>query len=425
MTRSDAFDLAFKVFSYFLCICCAIYFTVQCIQHFMLDEDVTKIEYRKFHEDTEAIYPSITYCIKNPVVSKDNDLIWKKYGDKDPKELRNDYIKYLSGLESSDVFSEKDYDIITKQLETFVEEVVIAFDSNTFVTWKLENKSLILTDAYRKYATEKNQNTEGHEEVEYLTNEEKQKIASPKFYITQRSTKEKCYTFDVPYIENVRVDSFHLHLDPYELFNINKEKNKKMINPQEYQSYFRMYFHYPNQKLLALSKRSILQSAIDSSLQYNRQHFLKNIEVLRRRNKRSQPCITEKEYDKIIIEETIESFGCKLPNIDEKNNASICMGRAISSKFYNAISKKQHRPPCQGIQAINIQDKEFERSVGMKNDEKKISKVPRKLVQRIYFEDSYFKEMIYIKDYTFLSLFANAGGYIGKESKTYFSISNS
>ena len=413
MTRSDVFDFAFKVLSYFLCICFAIYFTLQCIQHFMLDEDVTKIEYRKFHEDIEAIYPSITYCIKNPVVRKDNDLIWKKYGDKDPKELRTDYMNYLSGLQHSDVFSEKDYDIITKQLETFLEEVVIVFDSNTFVTWKLENRSLILTDAYRKFTTEK-ENTESHEEVEYLTDQEKQKIASPKFYITKRSMKEKCYTFDVPYIEKVRVDSYNLHLDPYELFDFNKEKNKKMINPQEYQRYFRVYFHYPYQKLLALSVRSVFQSAINSSLQYNRQHFLKNIEVLRRRNKRSQPCIADKEYDKIIIQETIESFGCKLPNIDMKNNASICMGRAISSRFYNAIFKKQHRPPCQGIQTINIQDKEFETNNRKRDDEKKITKVPRTLVQRIYFEDSYFKEMIYIKDYTFLSLFANAGGYIGK-----------
>ena len=48
-----------------------------------------------------------------------------------------------------------------------------------------------------------------------------------------------------------------------------------------------------------------------------------------------------------------------------------------------------------------------------KTDEKESSKITRKLAHRIYFEDDYFKEMIYIKDYTFLSLFANAGGYIG------------
>ena len=52
----------------------------------------------------------------------------------------------------------------------------------------------------------------------------------------------------------------------------------------------------------------------------------------------------------------------------------------------------------------------------LKDDDEKASKITRKLNHRISFQDNYFKEMIYIKDYTFLSLFANAGGYIGKLS---------
>ena len=126
MTRSFILDFVFKGLSYVLCVCFAIYFTVQCINHFMLDEDVTKIEYRKFHEDSSAIYPSITYCIKNPIASKENTLIWKKYGNKDAKELRNAYLDYLAGLEGSDIFSETDYDMITKNLETYLNEVEIA-----------------------------------------------------------------------------------------------------------------------------------------------------------------------------------------------------------------------------------------------------------------------------------------------------------
>lgn len=378
----------------------------------MLDEDVTKIEYRKFHEDSSLIYPSITYCIKNPIASKENTLIWKKYGNKDAKELRNAYLDYLAGLEGSDIFSETDYDMITKNLETYLNEVEIVLESNTFVQWRLENNAFLLTEAFRSYKAERD-GTES-DVVEYLTTKEKEQISSPKFYVSLRSKKEKCYSFDVPFIKNVNVNSFILHLDPYNLFGINKTENTEMINPQEYQKYFRLYFHYPHQKLLALSRRSIFQSAINSSLQYNRQHFLKNIEVLRRRDKRSQPCIAEKEYDNIAIQETVEAFGCKLPNIDIENNASICNGKVISSKFYNAIFKNQHRPPCQGIQTINIEDKEFETMERKKTNEKKASKVLRKLVHRIYFEDDYFKEMIYIKDYTFLSLFANVGGYIGK-----------
>ena len=48
MKRSLILDFVSKGLSYVLCVCFALYFTVQCIQHFMLDEDVTKIEYRKF-----------------------------------------------------------------------------------------------------------------------------------------------------------------------------------------------------------------------------------------------------------------------------------------------------------------------------------------------------------------------------------------
>ena len=414
MNRSSIFDKAFKVFSYFLCICFAIYFTIQCIQHFMLDEDVTQIEYRKFHDDSESIYPSITYCIKNPVVPKERQSIWLKYGKNDTTNLRKDYLKYLSGLSNSDAFTESDYDVVSKKLENFLKEVEIVMDANTFVTWNQRNGTLTLVKAIRKFKTERDSS---EPVIENLSNQEKEKFPDLKFYITQKSGKEKCYTFDVPFMENVQVNSFILRMHPYRLFGIKFKENIERIKPKQYESSYRMYFHYPHQKLLAMSSSSGFQSSLDISLQYNRQHWLKSIEVLRRRDKRSHPCISDYEYDEKIIKETIESFGCKLPNIDPRNNASICKDKMLSSKFFNALYKKQHHPPCHRIQTINIMDKEYETFEKKKDNDEQASKIIRKLNHRINFEDNYFKEMIYIKDYTFLSLFANAGGYIGKLSE--------
>ena len=413
MKRLDICDKLFQISSYFLCFCFAVYFTIQCIQHYMLDEDVTQIEYRKFHDDITSIYPSVTYCINNPIELKENVRLWKKYGSRSSLKLRNEYVNYLIGFRKSNIFSESDYDILTKKLEDFLLKVEISFDSNTFATWEFKNGTFTVTTAFKKYITE--HSSKKADVIEDLSDNEKQMLPTLKFYITRRSRTQKCYTFDVPFIANVRVNNFVLHLSPYSLFKLNEKKNSGLIKPKRYQHYFQLHFHYPHQKLLAMTSTLKFESLIDTALQYNLRHYLRNIEVLRRRDKRSEPCIAEKEYDEMILKETIEAFGCKLPNIYVQNNATICKGRKKSAKLFSAIFKKQHRPPCQRIQTINIVEKEFEPNFGYKKNNETLAKqIPRKLSHRIYFEDNYFKEMIYIKDYTFLSLFANAGGYIGK-----------
>ena len=39
LKKSNAYEKVFKIFSYFICVGFAIYFTVECIENFMLDND--------------------------------------------------------------------------------------------------------------------------------------------------------------------------------------------------------------------------------------------------------------------------------------------------------------------------------------------------------------------------------------------------
>ena len=414
LKRSNAsIDKVLKIFSYFICVGFAIYFTVQCIENFMLDNDVTQIEYRKFHYGINSIYPSVTYCIKNPISSR--GVIWERYREKDPNQKKNqarEYRSYLAGFNTSVAFSEDDYDLISIKLEHYLNHVITILDSNIEVIWELKNGTFFPKSAKRQFKTEKGKI------VEELTAEELDMISLMKFYITRRSIKEKCYTFDIPFIKNVQVNSFEIYLKIKVLFDSNDQKNTDMIQPKEYENSYSMYFHYPHQKLRAISSRQGFESSIDSTLQYTRQHFLRKIEVLRRRYKRSQPCITDYEYDEKITTETIKSFGCKIPNVDIQDNAPLCQGKEFL-KFYTALFKKQHPPPCQVIQAIDIVNEERANEISKTIDP---SKIPRKLIHKIHFDDDSFKEMIYMKDYTFLSLFANAGGYIGIRLKIEFQL---
>ena len=45
-----------------ICIIGAILLIGYCIREYALDQDVTHIEYKKFHEQPDDLYPSITLC---------------------------------------------------------------------------------------------------------------------------------------------------------------------------------------------------------------------------------------------------------------------------------------------------------------------------------------------------------------------------
>ena len=96
--------------------------TVWCILRFHSDEDLSQIEFKKFHDLPESFYPSITICFEKPFV---DHKLWRS----DPNLTEQAYADFLAGTQDAaelvDISSEIDYDDVTIKLKDHLEKVVI------------------------------------------------------------------------------------------------------------------------------------------------------------------------------------------------------------------------------------------------------------------------------------------------------------
>ena len=61
-------DKLFNYVSHALCGSVTICFIVYCIYQYILDEDVSRIEFQQFNSEKDHIYPAITICFPTPLL---------------------------------------------------------------------------------------------------------------------------------------------------------------------------------------------------------------------------------------------------------------------------------------------------------------------------------------------------------------------
>ena len=208
-------------------------------------------------------------------------------------------------------------------------------------------------------------------------------------------------------IKNEQLNRFKLNIKPEILPGFNGKLNKT-INPIVHQAdkHFSIAFHFPHQRLKSLSTASGFTSSIETSKYYLRKYFLANIEVLKRRNKPSNPCI-DGNYDKEILQRTTKLIGCKPPVYKLGDNITSTCNKKRTLDFQIALINKYHPPPCTSIQSIS----EFHGEMDVPAEWMKGSNSV--LMLDIHIQNQYYKQMVYRQDYSLESLIGNSGGYIG------------
>ena len=400
-------DKVAHVLFHVFCLFVTMFLVSNCLRQYLLDEDATRLEYRRFNENFQPNYPSVTYCIGYPVRWGN---FWNENHEGDVTEIRNDFLQYISGNDVNRSFTDLDYDKVTIKLEDFLRKITSESSDNTWVIWEIRHgtANFNLTEAYKRY---KNENTETIKED--LSSEEIVKIPVPKLYISHRSQNKKCYTIDVPTIDKQTIKQLTLFINP-EIVPKFGTKTNYMIKAKDWQtldlqqiSKFSIYFHYPNQYLKALTSKTGFTPDIEETKYYARKYYLSHIEVLRRRQKSSAPCV-DGNYDDEIEKSIIAAFDCKPPTIQPGANVSDCKG-LDTTKFQNELINNDHPPPCEKIRSISVREGE-EDQVWWENWDS-----DPKLMIEIYFDDEEFRTIQYVKDYTTTSLVGNTGGYIGKK----------
>ena len=462
-TNNGSFGTLFHA----ICFIAAVILVGRCANIYYKDDDVSLVEYHDFHDSDEHIYPSISVCIKSPILGPpkwierfgDEDMeasvnltakcwsnFYKSFGEKGKGsfgpfnqtkqpwswlskragKIRMNYLNLLEGkMFDEDCFEKTnmtiedyfqiDYDDVTKGIEENLNTISMMLKSNGRINWKFINGSLQINEAHLmqkglnsgiKVKTF-DQNDVMKDEKEDLDNDALANIETPEMYISKRTRLQKCYSFNLPYISNEKIDEFQLYFKQ-DLFINERKEGKPYFNPSG-DNKVSISFHYPHQTMKSLSTASGWQSKHKEVRSYRRKYYLANLEVLKRRNKDVYPCING-AYDENIIQNVIERIGCKHQGIKQNTETQFCKTRESFLSFYNMLHypKKAPYPPCLGLRSMY--EWHGEDSIGKKDG----FWVRPKVIVDIKFTDDFYKRIVYIQDYTLESVIGNSGGYIGK-----------
>ena len=406
-------DLKTKLnyFFNFLCIICAISLISWSVYLYLQDEDTTQVEYYQFQNHDGTIYPSISFCLKWPIITQNG--VWQQFinsnntqetKQEDFKLIRDQYRQFVEGRNFSKMFAEADYDTLTKDLNTFVKGYNILLNGNKWIKWKFRNGSYQISNAYVINEVLGGTNTRTN-----LTDIFLAKVGNLNSYVSERRYSPKCFSFDTPWIPEEKIKRIELWIRPQLFSNFQKYGAIPLSSDA-----FSIHYHYPFQKMISLTKPNGWQSQLtNSTKQYIRKHYIANIEVLKRRNKDSRPCVGEK-YDEKIILNAAQKVGCKHPinkintyfrNCDNENDI-----RAFNYELYDVDPTIKHMPPCRSI--ISLNEWQGEESMDCKpvcgtNENSALG-------IHVIFNDYIFREIVYSKIFSLGSLLGNSGGYIGR-----------
>ena len=327
------------IFFHVICVSAVIGLVCRGIYLYVLDEDVTHVQYHKFHSKNEAVYPSVSLCIEWPALI--DQEVWAKFQNENDEasgtKVKREYQNFLDGKTFDGPFVEADIDNLTINLDDYLRTYLVMLSNNRMLKWKFVNKKSPAFSAYAINKDSDNQKTN-------LTQDELPKIPTFNRYTSYRSFNEKCFTLDTPFILNEKVKQIHLWISP----KIFQSKNLVPLAPQR----FSVHFHFPYQKMKSLHTPSHWQSKYEESGNYVRKYFVRNVEVLKRRNKRSSPCIEGKYDDKITLR-AIKSAGCKDRLTKIGSIYPFCKNNVTFQQFRYQLYKKTHPLPCYSMRSLS------------------------------------------------------------------------
>ena len=395
---------------HFICLCITVALIGKCIEKSLKDEDDTSVQYREFNTDEGTIYPSISFCVAHPYHLFYGTKAWHQYSDRNESEmtkvdamtLRSDYLEFLQGKFEKERMFEINYDRVSTNLEKHLRSFKIELESNEQIVYHIVNGSFMIKEVYKEVETGKNLK-KSNESI--ILSNEIHVIKNPNLYISKRETHQKCFSFDAPFIRERQIERLTLHFKKSLLRGLGNFPDQKQ---------FSVHYHYPHQTMKSIStlEQKFDKSQIKVDI-YMKRFYIASLEVIRRRNKRSAPCI-DGLYDDFILKSAMRAAGCKPSVIMTNASYPNCNSTESFLDFKTAWKVKKYPPPCESIQGLNEWHGE--------GDKKSITKFCHRygntckksdLIIEIIFANEFYKEFVYTKKYTLGTLIGNTGGYVG------------
>ena len=270
-------DFIFSLFCVGFVICYAIISFLD----FLEDKDVCEVSFKTFHSHQSHRYPSFTMCLTFPVVAE-------KF---DNRSLAIDYISYIMGITTG-----------SEDLKNIAYEDVSITESK------------FITRASVKYKDE-------GRSVLNITKIQTHSWNMKLFFM-------KCFTFDIPYLENSLADNLRIH------FNNSIFPNGTRPNDGRDFGGLQIFDHYPRQFGRSFASNRRFWKNRNSNKGYLMLFYMSGMEVLEKRHKRYEECENDIDFDAVMARHIMKTLGCRPPYMDSMGeNFTVCTSK---TKLYEA-----------------------------------------------------------------------------------------
>ena len=315
MKKSDPWS-KLSHFCQTICIFGAVFALLWCYLEYIKNEDVVEVSFKKYGKDEDSIYPDISLCFDHPYYEEK----LKIYDTTLTKSL---YTTYLIGQDFFGKWDEKilniNYNNVSLQLNEHLIGKPLLFPAKS------------ATNSYNNI-TLNNFTTVGYPVI-------------------------RCFTFHLP--SNMKILSFSL--------GIRNSIFSAGIRPK---SGFNVAIHYPQQMVRSWQffVRNWPVRTNMSARSYQMDINVKDVEILKHRNKPKSPCSDSISYDNDTFKEIIQSVGCNPPymNLTMDKHLNFCktkndlqrIANQVFEAFAGAGKYEKVIPPCKEIQRVGVDVKD-------------------------------------------------------------------
>ena len=366
--------LSFKTFrGIYTCFCivAVVVLIIWCIYVFCLNEDVARITIKNFNSDANSVYPSISFVFLSPF-AEDR---FRKY---DSELNSTAYKLFLQGQLWTPELSNVDYNEVSIDMKNYFSGYDIEYEDNTQITY---NASIPEESGWKPP------------------------------YSNGNSSIVKGFSVDIPHQQNLNPIKINIKIRTT-IFQ-NQTRPSKVTGGNNING-FGVFFHYPKQ---ASSAKQFFKSdwpirKKNDSKSYVMKFELKDVEVIRSRDKWKERCLPEvPNIDLLRSKSYFEGLKCKPPywNSISNHNLTACSNKEDMKKLHDDFLKhrfsnnKKMHAPCNSLEKLHFDYFEFD--LPEESD-------PHFIIS-IVFVDIKFREIVSIRSFDIQSLFGNIGGYVG------------
>ena len=358
----DTLNISFKI----LCGLVAAFMVGFWAHEFVKNEDISAIDYKYLKSLDDGIYPQMSICISNPfLVDK-----FKNHGTNVSIEK---YIGYIRGTQSFDErYHHLDFFDVTLDISEYLDYVYVRETDD--ITWKTHNCTI--SNNCQKFLRMNNN-----------------------FNGIMAGDINRCFGIEIePKLTKTMLEIgivFKTSL---------ADILTQMKNAATGSNYFlevSTSFAYPKQFLRTTDQYNLIWR-MENGQKMGEWIIMSSIEVLKRRNKMSDPCVEDwMHYDDLVLNRHISSVECESPY--QRQNGKLCTTKREmkSSQYEVDIAKAKYLPPpCQEITDVKYKTN-------------KLLNLPDRVPVVSFIYPNLMKLISQNQSVNIHALIGNIGGYIG------------